>query len=206
MAVHEASAKASSKPGEADANVSGGAGKSSSRSVGMTGYSRVWGIPRSSQRTTVRSGAAASGQVRISATLQGPSERAGDERARVSLDPSRGELCWDIDTTVARPTYAQIHDRAGRTVVTFAKPWAHESCGHVDPSVLRAVAAQPHDYLVDVHSRLRPHGAVRAYVNGALWSGNPRNVPLADHSEIALVSGTPPAAIPSSYAFPPELG
>jgi hypothetical protein len=41
------------------------------------------------------------------------------------------------------------------------------------------------------------------YVNGQQQTGNPGNLLLKAHQEIALVSGKPPAKIPSSYKFSP---
>lgn len=40
------------------------------------------------------------------------------------------------------------------------------------------------------------------YLNGAKYNGDPRKLKLASHQEIAVVYGTPPATIPSTYAFP----
>jgi hypothetical protein len=40
------------------------------------------------------------------------------------------------------------------------------------------------------------------YLNGAKFSGDPRQLKLAAHQEIAVVYGTPPDSIPSTYAFP----
>jgi len=39
------------------------------------------------------------------------------------------------------------------------------------------------------------------YVNGKLYSGDPRTLKLARHQELAIVIGTPPAKIPSTYKF-----
>jgi nitrate reductase NapE component len=45
----------------------------------------------------------------------------------------------------------------------------------------------------------------RLYVNGAPYQGDPRTLELKPHQELALVIGTPPAKIPSSYKFPAGL-
>ncbi len=47
--------------------------------------------------------------------------------------------------------------------------------------------------------------SLNVYVNGKLYEGDPRTLPLAAHDEIAIVYGTAaetPATIPSSYTFP----
>ena len=60
MPVSVASARAVSSSAGLVAQVAGSSGTSPTRSTGVTSYSRLWGIARSSHRTTVRSGAAAS--------------------------------------------------------------------------------------------------------------------------------------------------
>lgn len=42
---------------------------------------------------------------------------------------------------------------------------------------------------------------VTIYVNGEAWTGNVANVPLEQHEEVAIVIGTPPGNIPSTYQF-----
>ena len=41
--------------------------------------------------------------------------------------------------------------------------------------------------------------SIRIYVNGKQYSGNPRSILLVDHTEIAIVIGTPPKAIPKAF-------
>jgi hypothetical protein len=41
--------------------------------------------------------------------------------------------------------------------------------------------------------------SIVVYVNGKRFSGNPRNILLANKTEIAIVIGRPPKTIPSSY-------
>jgi hypothetical protein len=43
------------------------------------------------------------------------------------------------------------------------------------------------------------------YVNGQPYTGNPAELVLREHQEIAFVIGTPPKKIPSKYAFPAGL-
>lgn len=47
----------------------------------------------------------------------------------------------------------------------------------------------------------------RIYINGELWQGDPSQIPLVSHDEIAIVYGTAseiPDPVPSSYSFPAE--
>jgi hypothetical protein len=48
-----------------------------------------------------------------------------------------------------------------------------------------------------------PGARVVVFVNGQRHRGNPATIRLTSHEEIALVIGTPPRSIPSTYAFPP---
>jgi len=46
---------------------------------------------------------------------------------------------------------------------------------------------------------------VKMWVNGVRYVGNPADLELKSHQEIALVFGKPPAKIPQKYAFPSGL-
>jgi len=46
---------------------------------------------------------------------------------------------------------------------------------------------------------------VKMWVNGKRYVGNPADLELKSHQEIALVFGKPPAKIPQKYAFPSGL-
>jgi hypothetical protein len=50
----------------------------------------------------------------------------------------------------------------------------------------------------------QPGARVVVFVDGKRHRGNPATIRLASHQEIALVIGTPPTSIPSTYAFPPD--
>lgn len=43
----------------------------------------------------------------------------------------------------------------------------------------------------------RPQAPIAIFVNGKLYNGDPRSIELADHSEIAVVVGSPPSEIPT---------
>jgi hypothetical protein len=46
-----------------------------------------------------------------------------------------------------------------------------------------------------------PDASVLVYVDGELYEDDPAQIELTDHKEIAIVIGTPPAEIPTSYGF-----
>jgi hypothetical protein len=52
-----------------------------------------------------------------------------------------------------------------------------------------------------VDTYCKPATAIAVYVNGKPFTGNPRKIDLSDREEIAIVIGTPPAAIPSVGDF-----
>jgi hypothetical protein len=45
----------------------------------------------------------------------------------------------------------------------------------------------------------KPAASLLVYVDGAQYDGNPADIELTNHKEIAVVIGTPPTTIPSSY-------
>ena len=46
-----------------------------------------------------------------------------------------------------------------------------------------------------------PAKTIAIYIDGTQYSGDPREIQLADHREIAIVIGTPPAVIPKTADF-----
>ncbi len=50
----------------------------------------------------------------------------------------------------------------------------------------------------------RTHGAVTAFYNGHVFTGNPRKIPLRAHSQIELEIGDP-LRVPETITFPPGL-
>lgn len=56
-----------------------------------------------------------------------------------------------------------------------------------------------------VGSYCTPAVPIRLHVNGVERPGDPRDLPLGHHDEVALVIGTPPAEVPSAFAFASNL-
>ena len=44
-----------------------------------------------------------------------------------------------------------------------------------------------------------PEASIQVFVDGEAFSGDPAGIELADQSEIAIVIGSPPAEIPSTF-------
>ena len=51
----------------------------------------------------------------------------------------------------------------------------------------------------------KPDTPWRIYVDGAEYTGDPGELQLKKHQEIAIVIGTPPKTVPSSFRFPPGV-
>lgn len=47
----------------------------------------------------------------------------------------------------------------------------------------------------------KPDALIHVYLNGKAYDGNPAEIPLENHLEIAIVIGQPPDLIPSSWVF-----
>jgi len=47
----------------------------------------------------------------------------------------------------------------------------------------------------------KPDAAIAVYLDGSKYTMDVRDLPLANHEEIAIVIGSPPAGIPSEYSF-----
>jgi hypothetical protein len=52
-----------------------------------------------------------------------------------------------------------------------------------------------------VASYCRPTENIDVYIDGQLYGGNPADIGLSNHREIAIVIGTPPAQIPATADF-----
>jgi hypothetical protein len=66
-----------------------------------------------------------------------------------------------------------------------------------DPAKIATVISRP-----TTGGYCEPVARVEVFVDSKRHSGNPATIALTSHEEIALVIGTPPNSIPSTYAFP----
>ncbi len=91
--------------------------------------------------------------------------------ARVTINLGQSELCWDLDyTTTQHVVAAHIHKAAagvaGPIVFGFFNPPAsavavNSGCRSGNPALLEAIAENPRDYYVNVHTTAHPGGAGR---------------------------------------------
>jgi hypothetical protein len=110
----------------------------------------------------------------LMANLNGANEKpaAGDPKgtgtAMVTLDAAKGQVCYKITTKdLADAKMAHIHKApataAGPVAVPLKPPvdGKVEDCATADAAVIKAIAANPGDYYVNVHTGAFPAGAIR---------------------------------------------
>jgi hypothetical protein len=90
----------------------------------------------------------------------------------VRLDAKAGQACWTISVAGGgRLLSAHVHRGAagtnGPVVLPLGDTWGKRGCVSAPARAIAAVAASPHKYYVDVHTRAFVNGAVR----GQLRSG-----------------------------------
>ena len=122
--------------------------------------------------------------------------------APAAAAPSTGAVPWP------RPAAAlALARKAG------ARPCIAALHTHDDSGVMHIESKQPRTYTlgefftewnVPLNARCaggycRPHNAIRVYVDGKPYTGNPAKLVLKNLEEIAVVIGSPPATIPSKY-------
>jgi hypothetical protein len=112
--------------------------------------------------------------VKLTATLSGPAEvpgpgaEQGKGSAEVTLDADKGQVCTMLMASgTDAPTMAHIHKGeagvAGGVVVPLTAPTngMSQGCSAVAADVIGAIAANPQNYYVNVHSAAFPKGAIR---------------------------------------------
>ena len=101
-------------------------------------------------------------------TPAGPSSGSG--KAVVTLSTKTNKVCWTFKSLsgFSNPTYAHIHVGAAGTSGNIVVPlstgatFKSKGCVSAPPSTISAIAANPHVYYVNIHSKQYPSGAVRA--------------------------------------------
>lgn len=105
------------------------------------------------------------------AEIPGPGDPDGSGTAMITLNPGRGEVCWQIHVTniLLPATGAHIHlinpaTGFGGVVVTLSPPdeTGHASgCTDADRELIKDIMKNPEKYYVNVHTTEFPAGAVR---------------------------------------------
>jgi hypothetical protein len=123
-----------------------------------------------------------------------------------------------IGINIADPAVKRFKANDGSTGYGGIDPPCAEPCisplhTHFDDGVLHTEAKKDRfntlgEFFTEWNVRLdtrcvggycRPAAPITIYVDGSRFSGNPRPIELGDKREIAIVIGTPPADIPSTF-------
>ena len=105
--------------------------------------------------------------------VPGPGDKDASGHARVGVNTSTGQICWDVrvkkvdGTIVAAHIHVGDRNTAGPVAQGITTPTNGTSTGCVvNASLATAIAANPHNYYVNVHSSVFPGGAVRGQLAG----------------------------------------
>jgi CHRD domain len=99
-----------------------------------------------------------------------PGAPNGTAKAVVTLASKPGKVCWTFESLsgVSNPTFAHIHvgvaGKSGNIVLPLSTGSTLKTKGCVPASatLISQIAANPHGYYVNIHSKQYPSGAVRA--------------------------------------------
>ena len=107
--------------------------------------------------------------------MTGPAETpagapSGTAKAVVTLSTKTDKVCWTFKSLsgVTHPTFAHIHvapaGKSGNIVVPLStgSKFLTKGCVPASATVISAIAANPHNYYVNIHSQQYPSGAIRA--------------------------------------------
>jgi hypothetical protein len=106
------------------------------------------------------------------AEVPGPGDPDGSGSARITLNPGRGEVCFELTVSdIAPATAAHIHEAAagvaGDVVVTLDPPTDGSSSGCVSAArdEIKEILQHPEEYYVNVHNAEFPAGALRGQLS-----------------------------------------
>ena len=93
---------------------------------------------------------------------------AGSGHARVTLDSTKGQVCFTLAwSKIKPPSASHIHKgakgKAGPVVIAFftSAPAKHSGCVSAPKSTIAAIIKTPGAYYVNIHTSDYPAGAIR---------------------------------------------
>lgn len=103
------------------------------------------------------------------AEVPGPGDPDGRGEAKITINPGKSKICWEINVrNIDTATAAHIHSApagiAGPAVVTLSPPVTNNNstgCTTVARSLADAIRKSPQGYYVNVHTVAYPAGAIR---------------------------------------------
>jgi hypothetical protein len=102
------------------------------------------------------------------AEVPGPGDPDGTGTFRVTLNPGKGEVCYELTVDkIGTATAAHIHvgaiDKAGPPVLNLTPPadGSSKDCGTLEKDKVLDIIKNPANYYVNVHNAEFPDGAVR---------------------------------------------
>ena len=106
------------------------------------------------------------------AEVPGPGDPKGSGTVQVTLDPGKGEVCYELSVAnIQEATAAHIHEGAvgkeGPVKVALEAPktGSAKGCAKAEAAVIMAILGNPDGYYVNVHNAAFPKGAVRGQLS-----------------------------------------
>jgi hypothetical protein len=106
------------------------------------------------------------------AEVPGPGDSDGGGTVKLTLNPDKGEVCYELTVTnIQEATAAHIHEGAvgkdGPVKVGLDAPKAGtaKGCKSADAALVQMIMQNPADYYVNIHNAEFPKGAVRGQLS-----------------------------------------
>lgn len=100
--------------------------------------------------------------------VPGPGDPNGSGKALLTLNPDKGEICFDISVhNIKEATSAHLHEGAAgmsgdvKIQLDAPKSGSSKGCKPVDSALLKTIAEKPDVYYLNIHNADFPNGAIR---------------------------------------------